>query len=522
VDAITQATLQLYYTCLEKLPRTPLKFHYIFNLRDLSRVYEGLYLATVDKFKTKASFIRLWRNECHRVFGDRLINGTDVGLVQDEIIPGLIRQHFKDTEEEALQMPLFFGDFALSEPGDESEDPRLYENLSGDKVKEKLDFFLSEYNDENKAMDLVLFIDALEHLTRIHRVIRFPKGSALLVGYGGSGKQSLTRLATYVSGMSIFRLNLTRTYGTDDLKEDLRQLYKVVVKQPKVFMFTDADVADEGFLELINNILTIGMVPSLFPEEEKDGLCSPLDAEIRRKKLPETKDFRWGYFVNRARENIHICLCMSPAGDSLRIRCRSFPGLVSNTSIDWFFPWPEDALNAVASHFLQNVTLEDEMLPKVTDHIVMIHLSVQKYSADFEQVYKRKNYSTPKNYLDFISNYMKFLTDKRKNIDSSVTRLEGGLATLAKATDDTAVLQEELAVQDADIAEKKAVVEEMIKNIQEKSAIAGKQEKEAQEKKAFLEVQNKEIAEKKAEADEQLAIAEPIIAKAQEALNDIK
>jgi hypothetical protein len=59
-------------------------------------------------------------------------------------------------------------------------------------------------------------------------------------------------------------------------------------------------------------------------------------------------------------------------------------------------------------------------------------------------------------------------------LDSSVTRLEGGLATLAKASDDTAVLQEELAVQDADIAEKKTVVEEMIKNILEKSAIAGK------------------------------------------------
>lgn len=58
-------------------------------------------------------------------------------------------------------------------------------------------------------------------------------------------------------------------------------------------MFTDADVAEESFLELLNNILTIGMVPSLFPEEEKDALCSPLDAELRRKKLPETKDFRW-------------------------------------------------------------------------------------------------------------------------------------------------------------------------------------------------------------------------------------
>ena len=158
-------------------------------MRDLSRVYEGLYLATVDKFKTKASFVRLWRNECYRVFADRLINNTDQALVQEEIVPGLIRQHFKDCEEEAMMPNLFFGDFALSEPDNASEDPRLYEDFGTvEKIKEKLEFFLSEYNDEKKAMDLVLFNDALQHLTRIHRVIRFPKGSALLVGFGGSGK----------------------------------------------------------------------------------------------------------------------------------------------------------------------------------------------------------------------------------------------------------------------------------------------------------------------------------------------
>jgi dynein heavy chain len=52
---------------------------------------------------------------------------------------------------------------------------------------------------------------------------------------------------------------------------------------------------------------------------------------------------------------------MSPAGDTLRLRCRNFPGLVSNTSIDWFFPWPEDALSAVASYFLVNVALEEDV-----------------------------------------------------------------------------------------------------------------------------------------------------------------
>lgn len=52
---------------------------------------------------------------------------------------------------------------------------------------------LNEYNDRNTPMNLVLFDDALEHLTRIHRVIRMDQGHALLVGVGGSGKQVSTR-----------------------------------------------------------------------------------------------------------------------------------------------------------------------------------------------------------------------------------------------------------------------------------------------------------------------------------------
>jgi dynein heavy chain len=53
VPKVTTATLNLYFSICEKLPRTPVKFHYIFNLRDLSRVYEGLTLVTIDKCSTK-------------------------------------------------------------------------------------------------------------------------------------------------------------------------------------------------------------------------------------------------------------------------------------------------------------------------------------------------------------------------------------------------------------------------------------------------------------------------------------
>ena len=524
IEQITQATLQLYFMCLEKLPRTPLKFHYIFNLRDISRVYEGLYLTTLDKFPTKASFIRAWRNECHRVFADRLINEADRDLVVVDAVASLIRQHFKDCEEEAMVNPILFGDFALADPtDDEAEDPRLYEDLGGyANVAKKMNKMLEDYNDEHKAMNLVLFNDALEHLAKIHRMIRFPKGCGLLVGYGGSGKQSLTRLATFVANYDLFTITLARNYREEDFKLELQELYRVVLKKPRTFMFTDAHVAEEGFLELINNILTVGMVPALFPEEEKENLISPLDKEMRQKKLPETKEFRWNYFVNRARENLHIMLCMSPAGDLLKMRCRSFPGLISNSYIDWFFPWPEDALEDVASYFIKNVDIDDETKKKTKDHIVMIHLSVQKYSEDFEAIYKRKNFSTPKNYLDFIDNYMKFLEQKRKKLTNAVVRLEGGLTTLAKAQEDTQILKEELAVQNAEIAEKKAIVEELIADITQKSEIAGKQQAAASAKKKELDVAAAEIARESAIADEKLKMAEPAVAAAQAAVKEIK
>lgn len=102
--------------------------------------------------------------------------------------------------------PLLFGDFMLSDPSDpEAEDPRLYEDLNNfEQVATKLNKMLEEYNYVHKEMDIVLFQDALDHLTRIHRIIRFPRGNGLLIGVGGSGKQSLTRLATFTAGYNVF------------------------------------------------------------------------------------------------------------------------------------------------------------------------------------------------------------------------------------------------------------------------------------------------------------------------------
>lgn len=119
-----------------------------------------------------------------------------------------------------------------------------------------------------------------------------------------------------------------------------------VGKKGKVFLFTDSHVIEEGFLEFINNILTTGMIPGLFEEGDKDELVSEIRDESRKENIAITEE--WNFYVGRAKDNIHMSMCFSPAGDALRVRCRNFPGVISQATIDWFFPWPENALEAVS------------------------------------------------------------------------------------------------------------------------------------------------------------------------------
>jgi hypothetical protein len=74
---ITDMTIKFYAEIVVKMPPTPAKIHYLFNLRDISKVFEGICKSTPYIFSNIDQFVRLRKNECERVFHERLINLED-------------------------------------------------------------------------------------------------------------------------------------------------------------------------------------------------------------------------------------------------------------------------------------------------------------------------------------------------------------------------------------------------------------------------------------------------------------
>jgi dynein heavy chain, axonemal len=96
-----------------------------------------------------------------------------------------------------------------------NENMKVYEEVTNfDRLREFLMDKLENYNVQPKLikMDLVLFKDAITHVTKIYRVLNLKRGHCFLVGVGGSGRHSLSRLSAFISEMNIFQLEVTKGF----------------------------------------------------------------------------------------------------------------------------------------------------------------------------------------------------------------------------------------------------------------------------------------------------------------------
>jgi len=129
-----------------------------------------------------------------------------------------------------------------------------------------------------------------------------------------------------------------------------------------VFLLSDTQITNEAFVEDVNNILNNGEIPNLYIATEDQSIIIEGMREVN-KNVPAYKNMNeqeiMSDFIQKSKSNVHVVLAMSPIGEDFKRRLRMFPSLVNCCTIDWFLPWPKEALTSVAEHFLNDVELEE-------------------------------------------------------------------------------------------------------------------------------------------------------------------
>ena len=526
-DNLVQATIQIFNRICKELLPTPAKMHYIYNLRDVSKVFQGVTRAVPLGIKDDVSMIKLWGHECQRVFQDRLINVNDRDYFQN-LLRDVIQMYFRrDWDDLVTVTPLLFGSFIpmISREEGKAKVPDIYCELNDHKLlKEKMSEFLEYYNQISPSkMNLVLFMAAIEHIVKIVRVLQIPSGNALLLGVGGSGRKSLSLLATSIAEYTIFEVEISKNFTMTDWRDRIKQLFFNTGLQniPTVFLFSDTQVSNEGFLEDINNLLNNGEVPNLFETEDYGNIIDTLQSEAESNKKGGSADAIFAYFKEKARSNLHLVLCMSPIGENFRRRLRMFPSLVNCCTIDWFLPWPEEALRSVASQFLEDLDVDQSIKSGLVDICVDMQERVSQMTIKYQQEMRRYYYITPTSYLELIYTFKNLLNTKRVDVQKLRQRYAGGLEKLLDTASKVAVMQKELEELQPKLIKAQGETKEMMKDLTVQQKEAQVIQVQCEKDEAACKEERESAAAIKKDCEERLEEAMPAYQAAQKALKEL-
>ncbi|CAF0769681.1 unnamed protein product [Adineta ricciae] len=522
-QTLTKATVDLYRTIEMKYLPTPAKIHYTFNMRDISRMFEGLLLCHKTVITNKVELLRLWVHEAHRVFSDRFITTDDHELFV-KILNEKLALYFDQVYHNVCynrEAPIY---------SDMIRTDGIYEGIRDyEKLKSFLEQTLQQYNKTPLMlpMDLVMFRDAVLHVCRIVRALRRPRGNLLLLGVGGSGRQSLVHLAAFICDITLFQIRITRRYGHAEFKEDLRRLIKVcgVSNREVVFLFIDTQIIDTFFLEDLNALLHTGEVPNLFRNEDIQEIRNQLSSTLNRQGIQETNSNVMHFFHNRVKANLHLAICMSPFGEIFRNYIRMYPALISSTTIIYFSEWPYEALLNVAHHFLVKFDFtpsnDDNLIHSLSNLCAFIHVSSKSLANRMKDELRREIYITPTNYLQFVSNYGRLYESEKEKIQREHTRLRMGIVKVAETREKVAEVSLELEKKKVLVAQLQRECEEFLSKIVEQKNSASERERQVQAfgvRIADEEIRCQSIA---AAAHEELTEAEPLLIRANEALEQL-
>jgi len=178
------------------------------------------------------------------------------------------------------------------------------------------------------------------HIVRIARTVMTRRSSGMMIGVGGSGKQSCVRLACFMGRHSKCKqIVLTKNYDRKQFLEDFKDVWTESAKSNVAnvtFLLTDNDIKREEFLEIINSFLNTGEVANMLEKPDKDTAMGEAERILVTSRGAETPppEILWEAALNKVLDSLHIVLAFSPMHPKYRSRGIQFPSLFTTCTLN--------------------------------------------------------------------------------------------------------------------------------------------------------------------------------------------
>ena len=534
-EALTSAMIEVYMLSQKRF--TPdIQPHYVYSPRELTRWVRAIYEA-IRPLETLSleGLVRIWAHEALRLFSDRLIADDERQWTEDTVNRIALERFPNLDEDAALQRPILFSNW-LS---------KNYVPVRRDELRDFVKARLRTFCEEELDVPLILFNDVLEHVLRIDRVFRQPQGHLILIGVSGSGKTTLSRFVAWMNGLSVFQIKVHGKYSAEDFDEDLRNvLRRCGCKGEKIcFIMDESNVLDSGFLERMNTLLANGEVPGLFEGDEYATLMTACKEGAQRQGLLlDSQEELYKWFTQQIVRNLHVVFTMNPPTGGLSSKAATSPALFNRCVLNWFGDWSDQALYQVAYELTQSVDIDrgnytsPDTLPieysqlvaplshrdAIVNSMVHVHHSIHKFNGRLRQQQNKITFQTPRQFLDFTSQFVQLMNEKRDDLEEQQRHLNVGLdklrETLAKVSD----LKKSLAEKKSELERKDAEASEKLNRMLADQKEAEQRRAASLEIQVALEKQEKEVAQRREVVMSDLAKAEPAVEEAQRSVSSIK
>lgn len=516
---LTQAMLEVYTKSCSKFSNSS-QSHYVYSPRELTRWVRGLYYAIqpLDSFDLN-NIVRIWAHEATRLFSDRLVFKEERDWTSS-LIDNVAVETFPNIDyHKALQRPILFSNWLslCYEPVDKQELTAF--------IRERLNVFSEEVLDIN----FVLYDDAVDHILRIDRVLKQPQGHLILVGPSGIGKTSLTKFVSWINGLKIVQLGVSRNYSLQEFDSVLKDLLKMsgVHAEPICFIVDESTILDGAFLERMNSLLANSQIQEIFDQDEYNAILSLCKEQVQsRGLLLDTAEELFEWFTQQVSNNLHIVFTINDPNDGDSPQIISSPALFNRCVLNWMGDWSVGSLIQICEKLVETVPIDKSNFeaPDISDDETLFKIDSYRHAVEhcIITLHTDENKNFCGNFIDFIKNFIMVFNDKEIELQKGQRHLNSGLDKLKETVIKVKYLKEDLTKKEEQLKFKEIEAREMLNKILEEQNEAERKQEASIHLQGALERQNVKIEEHRKRVLEDLALAEPAVLEARRGVKNIK